>query len=105
AAAEAAHAVADIEKERFALLLAIVADVDAGFDLFVDDLAQRLLAETVELGRIDLATPRPPHIEARQLRRPRQAARVRRQDPLVTPVHNNKLPVTAAGLRRVSRGR
>jgi len=39
AAAEAAHAVADVEEERLALLLAIVADVDAGLDLLVDDLA------------------------------------------------------------------
>src|SRR5215207_7432740 len=48
AAAEPAHAVADIEKERLALLLAVVADIDAGLDLAVDDAAQRRLAEPLK---------------------------------------------------------
>src|SRR5205823_8145697 len=63
AAAEPAHAVADIEEEGLALLLAIVADIDAGRGLLVDDLAKRLLAEPIELGRIDLAAARAPDIE------------------------------------------
>src|SRR6266513_518308 len=87
AAAEPAHAVADIEEEGLALMLAIVADIDAGFDLLVDDPAQRLLAEPVELGRIDLAAARAPDIETRQLGRPRQAAGMGRQDSVFAPPH------------------
>ena len=44
AAAEAAHAMADVKEERLALLLAVVADVDAGGDLLAHDVARRGLA-------------------------------------------------------------
>src|SRR5205807_9608682 len=103
AAAKAAHAVADIEEERLALLLAVVADVDAGLDLLVDDPAQGFLAEPVKLGRVDLAAARPPDIEPGQLGRARQAAGMGRQDALVAPSHRSS--PSAAGLRRASRGR
>ena len=87
AAAEPAHAVADIEEERLALLLAVVADIDAGLDLLVDDPAQRRLAEPVEFGRIDRFAAGPPHIEPGQLRRARQAAGMGRQDAVVAALH------------------
>src|ERR1051325_2507399 len=74
AAAEPAHAVADIEEEGLALRLAFVPDFYASLGLFVDDLSQPLLAEPVELGRIDLTAARPLDIEPRQLRGPRTAA-------------------------------
>src|SRR5438132_1768379 len=40
AVAETAHPVPDVEKKRLALLLAVVADIDTGFDLLVDDPSQ-----------------------------------------------------------------
>ena len=40
----------DVEKKRLALLLAVVADIDTGFDLLVDDPAQCRLANPVELS-------------------------------------------------------
>src|SRR4029077_9727686 len=39
--AEPGHAVTDIKEERLALLLAVVADIDAGSELLVDDLRYR----------------------------------------------------------------
>ena len=47
--AETAHPMPDVEKKRLALLLAVVADIDTGFDLLVDDPAQCRLANPVEL--------------------------------------------------------
>ena len=44
-AAEAAHAVADIQEERLTLLLAVIADVDAGPDLLRHHPVETLLAE------------------------------------------------------------
>src|SRR5580704_18168553 len=104
AAAEAAHPVADVEEEGLALLLAVVADVDAGLDLLVDDLAQGLLAEPVEFGRVDLAATSPPDIEPGQFRWARQAAGMGRQDPVLAPPHGS--PLLSAEVRlRASRGR
>src|SRR5438045_5997342 len=102
AAAEAAHAVADIEEEGLALLLAIVADVDAGLDLLVDDLAQGLLAEPLDFGRIDLAAARPPDIESGQLRRTRQTDGVGRQDALDAPPHRAYLSTSTAYARQAN---
>ena len=90
---------ADIEKEGLALLLAIIADVDPGLDLLVDDPAERGLAEPVELGRVDRAAAGALDIEPGERRRARQAAGVGRQDPLGAPLHGalpagpNKKPV------------
>src|ERR1051325_865048 len=102
AAAEPAHAVADIEEEGLALLLAIVADIDAGLSLLVDDLPRRLLAEPVELGRIDLTAARPLDIETRQLRWPRQAAGVGRQDSVLAPAHGRP-PIPSERQQRARR--
>ena len=41
AGAEAAHAPLDVQEEAFALLFAVVDEVDAGFDLPGDDVAER----------------------------------------------------------------
>ena len=49
AVAETAHPMPDVEKKRVALLLAVVADIDTGFDLLDDDPAQCRLANPVEL--------------------------------------------------------
>src|SRR4029077_19400738 len=88
APADPAHAVAEIEKEGFALLLAIVADVDAGLDLLVDDSTERRLAEPVELGPVDRAAAGALDIEMGQFGRARQAAGMRRQDALIAPLHD-----------------
>ena len=53
AAAEAAHAVADVEEERLALLLAVVADIDAGGDLLCHHLLHGGLAQCVQFCGID----------------------------------------------------
>ena len=67
AAAKAAHAVLDVEEEAFALLLAVVADVDAGLDLLRHDLAQRVAAGGVECGGVDRLAAARLRIELDQL--------------------------------------
>ena len=57
-AAEPAQAVAHVEQEGIALLLAIVGDIDAGLDLLGDDAAQGGLALGFELGRRHRLSPR-----------------------------------------------
>ena len=49
-AAEAGHAVTDVEEECLALLLAVVADIDAGGDLLAHDVAGRGFALGVDRG-------------------------------------------------------
>jgi hypothetical protein len=49
AVVETAHPMPDVEKKCLALLLAVVADIDTGFDLLVDDPVQCRLANPVEL--------------------------------------------------------
>src|SRR5262249_2321936 len=87
AVAEPTHAAPDVEKERLALLLAVIADIDPGGFLLVDDLRQCRLAEPVELGPVDRLAARAAHVKPGQFRRARQAAGMRRQDPLVAPPH------------------
>src|SRR5439155_7584125 len=48
-AAKAAHPVADMKEEALALLLAVVADIGAGFGLLAHDPAQRRPAQSLEL--------------------------------------------------------
>src|SRR6185437_10358829 len=81
-AAEAAEAMAQIEEEALALLLAIVADIDAAGDLLRNDGAERRFPRSGELGLIDALAARAPRIEPGERRRARQAAGMRRQDPL-----------------------
>src|SRR5207253_2805497 len=69
------------------LLFAIVADIDTGFDLLVDDTAQRRLANPVELSRIDCLATGAAHIEPGEFGWPRQTARMGGQNPLVAPPH------------------
>src|SRR5262249_26053856 len=85
--AETAHPVPDVEKKRFALLLAVVADIDTSFDLLVDDPGACGLANPVELGRIYRLAAGAAHIEPGERRWPRQAARMGCQNPLVAPAH------------------
>ena len=77
----------DVEKKRLASLLAVVANIDTGFDLVIDDPTQCRLANLVELGRIDRLATGAAHIEPGELGWPRQAARMGGQNPLVAPPH------------------
>ena len=79
----------DVEKKRLALLLAVVADIDTGFDLLVDDPSQCRLANPVELSPIDRLAAGAAHIEPGELGRSRQAARMGGQNPLVAPPHRS----------------
>src|SRR5439155_21184534 len=101
----AANAMAQVEKEGLALLLAIVADIDSGLDLLVDDPAKRRLAEAVEFSRVDRAAAGALDVEPGQLGRARQAAGMRRQDAVLAPLHRSTLPISGAIARPASRGR
>ena len=57
-AAEPGQPVADVEDERVALLLAVVADVDAGLDLLRHDGVQRGLAGRVQARPASTGSPR-----------------------------------------------
>ena len=54
---------ADVEEECLALLLAVVADVDAGGDLLRHDIAHRRLADAVQFRRIDRLAARAADVE------------------------------------------
>src|SRR5215831_6827721 len=77
----------NVEKKRLALLLAVVADIDTGFDLLVDDPSQCRLAYPVELSPIDRLAAGAAHVEPGELGWPRQAAGMGGQNPLVAPPH------------------
>src|SRR5215831_17897505 len=77
----------DVEKKRLALLFAVVADIDTGFDLLVDDPSQCRLANPVELSPIDRLAAGAAHVEPGELGWPRQAAGMGGQNPLVAPPH------------------
>ena len=92
-----------VQEETLALLLAVVADVHPGGDLLGHYPAQRLLAGRGELGRIDRLALRAAHVQPDQLGRPRQAAGVRGQDPLLAATHGSFVPLE--WLRRDSRAK
>ena len=79
AAAEAGEPGLEIKKKRIALLLAVVADVDARFALLCHDRSHRLTAGALDLGHVDRVATSTQRIEPRQLARPRQAAGMGRQ--------------------------
>jgi hypothetical protein len=87
AAAEAAHAVADIQEEGFALLLTVVADVDAGGDLLTDDVPRGGLASCVKRGFIHIFPICPTRVQLGQKGRTRQAAGMRGEDTMLASDH------------------
>ncbi len=95
--AKPAHAVADVQKEAFALLLAIVGDIDAGCGLLGDDAAQGLVAEPVDLRRIDRFAARSANIELGQLGRARQAAGMSGQDAVFAAAHRRSFRCDCVG--------
>src|SRR5215510_11973307 len=74
AAAEPRQPRLEIEEERIARLLAVVADVDAGALLLAHDGRHRLASGAVDLHRVDGLAAGAQRIEPRELARPRQAA-------------------------------
>src|SRR5262249_915595 len=80
-----AHPMPDVEKKRLALLFAVVADIDTGFDLLVDDPSQCRLANPAELSPIDRLAAGAAPGEPGACGWPRQSARMGGQDPLVAP--------------------
>ena len=85
--ADAAQAVAQVKNEGLALLLAVGDDVDAGLALLADHPSDGLPSRSGQHAFIDRLAVRPAHVEAGQLGRPRQAARVGRQDSRAALCH------------------
>ena len=82
-----------IEEERLALLLAVIADIDPGGDLLVDDLRNGLFAEPFDLIGIDRLAAGAADIHPGQLGRARQAAGMGGQDALGAPLHGGVPPL------------
>src|SRR4051794_12273043 len=78
------------EKESLALLLAVVADIDAGFLLSAYDVVQRRASCRGEL-RIDRFAAILPQVETDQLHRSRQAAGMRGEDAGLAGLHDISL--------------
>ena len=89
--AEAVHAVTDVGEEALARLLAVVADVDACFDLCGDGRRRRVLDRSAQLRRVDRFAVATASVELGQRMRPRQAAGVRREDPRLARQHGSSL--------------
>ena len=84
--AEAGHAAADVEEEGLALLLAVVADVDAGVALFADGVLHRGMGGGFEFGVHGLAR-RLADVEFHERGRARQAAGVGGEDSRFAAAH------------------
>jgi hypothetical protein len=76
-----------MEKESLALLLTVIADIDAGFDLFRNDPLQGGMTGLLDFGRVDGFATRAPGIEPRQPGRTREASGMRRENTVVTASH------------------
>src|SRR5579872_5651077 len=85
--AKACHPVADMEEKAFALLLAVIADVDSGLDLFWNDFLERGVTGLVDLGRIDCLAPGTHGIKSGERRRSRQAAGMGGENAITTSLH------------------
>jgi hypothetical protein len=90
AAAETRKPLAQVEKERLALLLAIVADVDADLALLRHHAAHRVPPKPRDLGWIDLVTASALRVEPRQLLRSRQAAGVSGENAVGAALHADR---------------
>src|SRR5258708_3658759 len=76
AAAQPGQPISQIEKERIALLLTVIADVDAGLALLVDDPPHAIAPGASDLALLRARAPPTLAFKARQFPRPRQAAGV-----------------------------
>jgi len=77
----------EIEEERLAHLLTVVADIDPGRDLLAHDVAGGGLAEGVDGGFVHDLPDGASRIERGQRGGPGQAARVGGQDPVLASQH------------------
>src|SRR5262249_29177042 len=82
-----AHPPLHVEKECFALLFAVVADVDPAFPLLRHHPAQRRAPRLLDRRWINRRATSPLGIKMRQLARPRQAPGMCGQDPLLAAKH------------------
>src|SRR5262245_47878461 len=88
AAAEAGEAALEVEEERVALLLAVIADVDPGGALLLDHAMDGRAPGALDRSGIDRLSGRTLGIEPRELRRSRQAAGVSGEDAVHTALHD-----------------
>jgi hypothetical protein len=79
--------VPQIEEKTVALLLTIVADVDAGVVLPAHRILHRGAADAAQLGHIDGLPAGTPRQQVRQFRRPRKAAGMGGQNPVLAYLH------------------
>ena len=97
--AKPAHAMPDVQKKAFPLLLAVVADIDSGFGLLFDDPAQRRLTQSVEFGWIDRFAARPANVQPGQLGGSGQTAGMGGQNAVFAAAHRRfplKYPASCA---------
>src|SRR5262249_11404154 len=87
ASAQTGQPALEIKKERVALLLAVVADIDAGGALLVDDAPHRLLAGLRDLSSVRRLAGSAHGVKPRQFPRPRQAAGVGGENPRSAALH------------------
>ena len=81
--AETGHAVLHVGEEALAGLLAVVADVDAGLELFPDDVTHSGFGLAREGGGLDGFPVVLAHEQIAKRRRPRKTAGMRGQDAVV----------------------
>ena len=86
-AAEPGEPLLEIEKEGVVLLLAVVADVDAGLHLLRHDRAQRVEARGGDFARAERLAAGPLHIESVEMLGARQAAGVGGEDAFGAAFH------------------
>ena len=86
-AAEAGHALRHIGLEPDALLLAVIADIDAGRCLLVHDMAHGLVHFGRHLGGVEGLAGLLPDQHVGELFVARQAADMRDQDPVAAHFH------------------
>jgi hypothetical protein len=76
-----------MEKESFALLFTVIADIDSSLDLFRHDLLQGGTAGMFDFGRIDWFRTRALGIKPGQLGWAREASGMTRENMVVTAQH------------------
>jgi hypothetical protein len=82
-AAEAAHAVADIQEKRLTLLLAVVAYVETGRDLLAHRVQGRVPSHALQRGCIHVFACCPAHVQRGERGRSREAAGMGCQDAVL----------------------
>ena len=94
----------EIEKEGIALLLPVIANVDAGVVLLAHDRPHRFASGPINFGRIDRVAPCAQGVEPRQVAWPRQAAGMSRQYSRNAALHRFGLLISTHGKAAKERG-